>query len=44
MAYERPELVTLDSACAGIEGGVKRRKIIVDILFIETIGAYESDE
>jgi hypothetical protein len=44
MRYERPELITLASACAGIKGGVKGWNTILDILFLETIGAYESDE
>jgi hypothetical protein len=44
MSYEKPEIVMVAAASAAVQNHFKDSSIFIDILFEETIGAYEADE
>jgi|HubBroStandDraft_1064217.scaffolds.fasta_scaffold1226284_2 hypothetical protein len=44
MAYEKPKLIAIVSACIAVEGHEKCFCVYIDLLREETMGAYEADE
>jgi hypothetical protein len=44
MKYEKPEVIPIASACTGIQGNFKCACTVIDLLRLETLGAYEADE
>jgi hypothetical protein len=44
MTYERPIINEIALACASVRSSLTCASVYIDILFLETIGAYQLDE